>query len=245
VGGKPVPLSTRFTAIVDGSDGDTYLSRVEARVLDSDLTAQGAVVGREGVPGRQVEIDVDMPNGRLEDLLRLAVNSDEPVIRGAARLRARLVIPPEQKKVIDKLRLQGEFLLTRARFTDAEVQTKLIGLSRRGQGAASDEPIGEVLSNLRGRLVVENGVASFPQLTFSVPGAEVELAGRYGMRTEALSFRGKLKMQAPLSQVVGGGVKGFFLKVFDPFFRKPGAGMVLPIKIEGTRSAPKFGLDMF
>ena len=52
-------------------------------------------------------------------------------------------------------------------------------------------------------------------------------------------------MQATLSQVAGGGVKGFFLKVFDPFFKKPGAGMVLPIKITGTRKAPKFGLDTF
>ena len=52
-------------------------------------------------------------------------------------------------------------------------------------------------------------------------------------------------MQATLSQVAGGGVKGFFLKAFDPFFKKPGAGMVLPIKISGTRKEPKFGLDMF
>ena len=50
-------------------------------------------------------------------------------------------------------------------------------------------------------------------------------------------------MQAPLSKVAGGGIKGFFLKAFDPFFREPGAGMVLPIKITGTRKAPKFGLN--
>lgn len=245
VGGKPVPLTTSFTAVVDGSDGDTYLTRVDARILDSELTAHGAVIGLEGMPGRQVEVDVDMRNGRIEDLLRLTVKSDEPILRGAAQLRARLVIPPEKKKVIDRLKLRGDFGLTKAKFSDSGVQTKLIGLSRRGRGISKDEPVGDVMSNLRGRLVLENGVASFSRLTFSVPGAEVELSGRYGMRTETLNFRGKLKMQATLSQVVGGGVKGFFLKVFDPFFKKPGSGMVLPIKIEGTRSAPKFGLDMF
>jgi hypothetical protein len=245
VGGKPVPLHTRFTAIVDGSDGDTYLRQVDARILDSQLTATGAVIGLEGVPGRRVEIDVNMPDGRIEDLLRLAVKSDEPLLRGVVKLRARLVIPPEKKKVIDKLSLSGEFGLTSATFTDTGVQAKLIGLSRRGQGISKDEAVGDVLSNLRGRLVVENAVASFSQLTFSVPGAQVELAGRYGLRNETINFRGKLKMQATLSQVAGGGVKGFFLKVFDPFFKKPGAGMVLPIKIEGTRTAPKFGLDMF
>ena len=244
-GGLPVPLKTRFHAIVDGSDGDTYLQQVDASFLETSMTARGAVIGLEGVRGRQIDVDVDMQNGRIEDLLRLAVQSDKPILTGAARLKAKLVIPPEKKKVIDKLRLNGEFVLSQAKFTDAGVQTKLTGLSRRGRGLAKDEPAGDVLSNLRGRFAVENAAARFSSLTFSVPGASVELAGRYGLRDEMINFKGKLKMQATLSQVAGGGVKGFFLKAFDPFFKKPGAGMVLPIKIEGTRKNPKFGLDMF
>jgi hypothetical protein len=244
-GGLPVPLKTRFTAIVDGSDGDTYLKQVDASFLETSMTARGAVIGLEGVRGRRIEVDVDMQNGRIEDLLRLAVQSEKPILLGAARLQAKLVIPPEKKKVIDKLQLRGEFVLSKAKFTDAGVQTKLTGLSRRGQGLDKDESIGDVLSNLRGRFAVENAAVRFSSLTFSVPGAAVELAGRYGLRDEMVDFKGKLKMQATLSQVAGGGVKGFFLKAFDPFFRKPGAGMVLPIKISGTRKNPKFGLDMF
>jgi uncharacterized protein involved in outer membrane biogenesis len=244
-GGLPVPLKTRFTAVVDGSDGDTYLNRVDASFLDTSMTAHGAVIGLEGVRGRQIEVDVDMQNGRIEDLLRLAVQSEKPILLGAARLKAKLVIPPEKKKVIDKLQLRGEFVLSQAKFTDTGVQSKLTGLSRRGQGMNKDEEIGDVLSNLRGRFTVVNAAAEFSSLTFSVPGAAVELAGRYGLRDELIDFKGKLKMQATLSQVAGGGVKGFFLKAFDPFFKKPGAGMVLPIKISGTRKAPKFGLDMF
>ena len=92
---------------------------------------------------------------------------------------------------------------------------------------------------------MENAAVNFSSLTFSVPGAAVELAGRYGLRDETIDFKGKLKLQAPLSQVAGGGVKGFFLKAFDGLFKEPGSGMVLPIKISGTRKAPKFGLDMF
>ena len=75
-----------------------------------------------------------MENGRIEDLLRLAVNSEKPLLRGAGASAGHLVIPPEKKKVIDKLQLRGEFGLTKAKFTDPAVQTKLIGLSRRGQG---------------------------------------------------------------------------------------------------------------
>jgi uncharacterized protein involved in outer membrane biogenesis len=242
-GGQPVPLKTRFTAVVDGSDGDTHLTQVDASFLDTAMTARGAVIGLEGVPGRRIEVDVDMQKGRIEDLLRLAVQSDKPILLGDARLQAKLVIPPEKKKVIDKLQLRGEFVLSKAMFTDAGVQSKLTGLSRRGQGMDKDEQLGDVLSNLRGRFVVEDAAARFSSLTFSVPGAAVELAGRYGLRDELIDFRGKLKMQATLSQVAGGGVKGFFLKAFDPFFKKPGSGMVLPIKISGTRKAPKFGLD--
>jgi hypothetical protein len=40
------------------------------------------------------------------------------------------------------------------------------------------------------------------------------------------------------------GWKSVVLKVFDPLFRKDGAGTVLPITVSGTRAAPKFGVDV-
>jgi uncharacterized protein involved in outer membrane biogenesis len=244
--GKAVSLSTRFTAVVDGSDGDTYLNQVDAKFLNSELIAKGAVVGLEDVPGREIKVDVTMPNGRIEDLLALVMESDKPLMVGPAQLQANLVIPAEKgKKVIDKLQLRGSFGLTQAKFTDASVQEKLVGFSRRGQGKTNNEPIGDVLSNLKGRFVIGDAVVSFSELTFGVPGAEVHLAGNYGLRSEEINFKGELRMQAALSEVAGGGVKGFFLKAFDPFFKEPGAGMVLPIKIAGTRKAPKYGLNMF
>ena len=87
--------------------------------------------------------------------------------------------------------------------------------------------------------------ATFSILTFSVPGAAVELAGRYGIRSADLDFHGDLRMQATLSEAAGGGVKSILLKAADPFFRKDGAGTVLPIKITGNRKNPQFGLELF
>jgi hypothetical protein len=243
IGGAAVPLKTRFSALVDGSDGDTYLKQVDATFLSTEVSASGAVVGFEGVRGRQVDLDVMIQNGRIEDVLKLAINPEQPVLAGTIHIRAKLVIPPEQRTVIERLKLRGDFGLTRAKFADPGVQARLVGLSRRGRGMRS-EPVANVVSNLRGRIILENGTATFPQLTFAVPGAEIALAGRYAIRSEALDFRGRLSLQATLSQAVGG-VRGFFLKAFDPFFKKPGAGTVLPIRIQGTRSAPKFGLDLF
>jgi hypothetical protein len=38
--------------------------------------------------------------------------------------------------------------------------------------------------------------------------------------------------------------KSILLKSVDPFFKKNGAGAEIPVKISGTKSAPKFGLDL-
>ena len=46
--GHPVDLVTNFHAMVDGTDGDTYLQPVEARFGQSILVAQGKVEGVEG-----------------------------------------------------------------------------------------------------------------------------------------------------------------------------------------------------
>ena len=58
-----------------------------------------------------------------------------------------------------------------------------------------------------------------------------------------LDFAGHLVLQAKLSQTVNG-PKSFFLKAFDPFFGKKGAGTVLPIRITGTRENPVFGVSV-
>jgi hypothetical protein len=76
-----------------------------------------------------------------------------------------------------------------------------------------------------------------------VPGARIALDGGYDLGNGALDFTGTLRMDATVSQAVGG-FKSIFIKPFDGLFRKNGAGAVLPIKIGGTRDAPKFGLDV-
>ncbi|MCM3879689.1 MAG: AsmA-like C-terminal region-containing protein [Vicinamibacterales bacterium] len=245
-GGKAVPLSTTFSAVVDGSDGDTYLNRVDGTFLNTQLVATGKIVGAADVRGRDIQIDVTIDAGRIEDLLQLAVDTEKPLLVGPAQLRANILIPADKsRKVIDKMTLRGEFGLTRATFTDPAVQGKLTGLSRHGQGKGSDEAMGDVVSDLRGQLSLDRAVVRFTQLTFEVPGAVVRISGTYGLRSELLDFKGELRLRAPLSEAAGGGVRGFFLKAFDPIFRKRGAGTVLPIKITGTRKDPKVGLDLF
>ncbi|HTM26717.1 MAG TPA: AsmA-like C-terminal region-containing protein [Vicinamibacterales bacterium] len=242
IGGEPVPLTTRFHAVVDGTNGDTYLKRVDAMLRDTPITVQGAIVSQPNVKGRTVRVDATISDGRLEDVLRLAVSAPRPVMLGRIGLQTSLTLPPGKGRVVDRLRLKGRFALARAQFTDAGVQEQLASLSRRAQGMKEGEPVGRIASNMRGTFEMQGGVLRFDALRFDLPGAVVELSGRYTLRSQLVDFTGTLGMDATVSKAMGGGIKGFLLKPFDPLFRKKGKGALIPITIKGSREQPKFGV---
>ena len=64
ISGQPVALDTTYEAVVDGTDGDTYLNVVNARFLQTALTAKGAVTGTKGVKGKRVKLTVHIQDGR-------------------------------------------------------------------------------------------------------------------------------------------------------------------------------------
>jgi hypothetical protein len=242
-GGEPVPLQTTFDALVDGTDGDTYLNSVSAKFLNTPLTAKGAIVGEEGVKGRTVKLHVKIENGRIEDVLLLTVKTDKPVLTGQVALHADLNLPAGPEAVMDRLGLTGELDVHGARFT-GEVQSKVSDMSERARGLNPVETSQNVASNLRTKFTLERGLLTLRDGTFTMPGATVLIGGSYGLKSEVLEFDGTVRMRATVSQAAGGGVKGALLKVVDPLFRRDGAGAVLPIKIRGSRQEPKFGLDV-
>jgi AsmA-like protein len=242
-----VPLDTTFHAIVDGTNGDTYLQPVDAQFLSTKLTAKGGVYGTKNVKGRTIDLDVNMQQGKLEDVLKLAVKSAKPVMTGAISLTTKLLIPPGEGKVADKMRLDGHFSISRAHFTDRGVQEKLATLSRRSRGKKKDEPgpaPGQIQSEMKGRFTMRDGVVRFDPLIFDVPGAVVTLAGTFKLRGGELDFAGTFAMDATISNAVESGWARVLLKPFDPLFKRKNAGTVLPIKITGTREDPQFGVDI-
>jgi hypothetical protein len=245
---QPVALSTTFEAVVDGTDGDTYLDVVNAKFLETALTATGAVTGTRGVKGRTVTLNVHIEDGRIEDLLRLAVKGDPPLMVGRVGLQTDFELPPGEKDVIEKLFLAGTFGVGAAKFTNADVQKKLSGMSDRARGRTPGQQAENVASDLSGTFTLKNGTLSFSDLAFGMPGATVRLHGSYGLRSEAIAFDGTLRMDATISEAAGaggvGGMKRFFLKAIDPLFRKKGAGALVPIRVRGTREKPEFGLDV-
>jgi hypothetical protein len=244
IAGQKVPLLTRFKAVVDGTNGDTFLDAVEARLIESAILASGAVVRTADVKGRHVTLDVRIDRGRLEDLMKLAVRTGASPLTGRIDVKTKFVLPAGPQDVIDRLQLDGEFSLAQARFTSIDVQKRINTLSRRGRGNESGDDEGaSVVSNLGGRFVLKNAVLSFSTLTFAVPGARVELAGTYDLRGEQMAFAGDLLLDASLPDTMSG-FRSLLARAIQPFFRRPGGGSKLPIKISGPRTKPAFGLDV-
>lgn len=239
---NPVPLKTKFHAIVDGTNGNTILDPVEAVLGQTTFVCRGGVVRYQGEKGKTVDLDVKMTAGHIDDLLKLAVKGPKPFLRGGFGLTMKMTLPPGQGEVADRLRVAGVFRLNDAHFTSSTVQDKIDGLSRRAQGKPGDETIDEVPTRLGGRFNLSQGLIDFSELKFSVPGARVELTGKFLFHSETLDFHGKAFLDAKVSQTMKGW-KRFALKPVDPFFAKEGAGTRLKIKITGTRDKPSFGLD--
>jgi hypothetical protein len=243
IAAQPVPLKTRFHAIVDGTNGDTALERVEARVIETLIVARGAVVRTEDVKGRRISLDVTIDDGRIEDVLKLAVKATKPVMTGRMQLRAKLLLPAGDRDVIDKLDLAGTFRLNEARFANVNVQEKINALSQRGKGHETAGNGPSVVSRLSGTFTLRGGTLTFSDLSFGVPGAIVQLAGTYDVKHETVDFRGNLLLDATLAETTSGW-KAVLGRIAQPLFRRQGGGSKLPIRIIGPREQPEFGLDV-
>ena len=241
--GQPVHLRTRFQAIVDGTSGDTWLERVDARVIETLIVARGAVVRSKDVKGRHVSLAVTIDDGRIEDVLTLGVRAAKPIMTGRMRLNAKLLLPAGDRTVVERLELAGKFSLDKARFTNVNIQEKIDTLSRYGKGSDAIADGASVVSRLSGTFTLRAASLAFSHLSFGVPGSVVQLAGTYDLRREALDFRGHLLLDATLAETTSGW-KAVVAKAAQPLFRRPGGGSKIPIRISGTREKPKFGLDV-
>jgi len=243
--GHPVALHTDFHAIVDGTSGDTYLRPVKASFLHTSFTASGSVVRVSNPNGHDIELDVVLDHARIEDLLKLGVHTDPPVMTGPVQMKTRMSLEPGDASVTDRLKLAGTFHVPEGHFTNQKVQGKLDSLSLRTQGKlkqvrTSDEE--NVPADLQGVFTLKNGLLSFSLLHFLIPGTHIDMTGDYTLDGQQFDFRGKVRLDAKLSQMTTGW-KSILLKPVDPFFSKDGAGTEVPIRITGTESEPRFGLD--
>jgi hypothetical protein len=241
----PVALHTHFHAIVDGTSGDTYLRPVNATFLDTSLTASGSVIRVKNPHGHDIELEVVLHRARIEDLLRLGVHTEPPIMTGPMAMNTLLRLTPGDADVADRLQLKGTFHVLDAHFTNQKVQSKIDTFSLISQGKpreAHDHLDQTVPTDLKGVFTLQNGLLTFSLLHFLIPGTHVDVAGVYSLDGQTFDFHGKAKLEASLSQMTTGW-KSLLLKPLDRFFRKDGAGTEVPIRVSGTESEPHFGLD--
>jgi hypothetical protein len=240
-GGQEVHLTTQFHAIVDGTNGNTYLRPVKAHFLKSDIVTNGQVAGEKGKKGKSIALDVDMQKAYVQDVLALAAKG-APMLTGAIALKAKLLLPPGKERVLQKMQLGGRFDLSDAQFTQDKIKNAVDDLSRRGQGKPKDTSIANVASEFRGDFNLRNGTITFGTLQFVTQGAAAQVKGSYGISSGDINFVGDVRLDAKVSQTMTG-AKHVLLAPFDPLFNKHGAGTYLPVQVGGTREKPDIKLQ--
>jgi hypothetical protein len=252
--GNAMALHTHFHAKVDATNGDTWLEPVDAVLGHSHFTTQGQVVrvivpdpvtGQPTSKGHDIALNVNITQGRIEDFLHLASRSSSPLLTGSLTMKAALHIPPGAEPVHKRLTLKGVFNLDQVHFASEKIQGRITDLSLRGQGLPHEVKGADpnmVHSTMQGDFQMAAAVITLPALTYTVPGATIQLKGTYGVEGGALDFAGTAKLNATVSQMVGG-VLGALLKPADRIFKKDGAGTEVPIRISGTREDPHFSVE--
>ena len=246
-----VQLRTQFRAEVNGENADTSLHQVIATFLKTTVLAQGSVAGQAGQPGKTASVELTSKNGRIQDILLLFAQAERAPMSGVTSFRAKVTLPPGGRPFLQKVELQGDFGIDAGTFSNSNTQEgvnhmsqgALFGGQDRSKAEKKEEESETVLSDLKGHVVLQDGIATFSDLSFSVPGASARMQGTYNLINEKIDLRGTLKTESPPSNTTSG-VKALMLKVLNPFFKKKSVGYVMPVKITGTYGHPLFGLDL-
>ena len=253
---RSAPIESRFHSFVNALNGDVRLEHVETAVVKTNVLARGAVQGFPGRKGKVTALDLNVGNGRIQDILRLFIKEPRSPIVGIVSFRTHVTIPPEGRPFEQEVVLVGDFGIDEGRFTKTETQKKVEGLSERAQGKKTgekgkgdendddDEDSSRVISGLKGHVVLKDGVATLTNISFSVPGAVAYMHGTFNLLNERIDFHGVLRTDAEFSKVGGGGIKSIFLKPFDAIFKKEPKGAEIPVKLTGTYAHPQPGLEL-
>ncbi len=243
--GHPIKVQANFQAHVNATNGNVALDRVDTTFLGSTLNAKGIIAGTpKNSAAKTANISIDSDTGRIQDLLWMFTKGLLPAMNGRVTFRGRALLPPEHRKFIERVQFEAQFGIGSSTFNNPMTQHNVDKLSERARGETNrDDDPQRVISNLRGRVLLRNGVATFTNLTFDVPGASADLHGTYSLLSKRVDLRGMLAMKSELSEATKG-LKSFFLEALDPFFKRKHAGAVVPVAITGFYPHPKFSVSL-
>jgi len=250
--GHAVHVTAEYQAVVNGLNGDVALEPVTAHYGKTMIISIGTVESEKKGEGKTLSLEMYANQARIEDLLRLVTSTNPPSMTGAIRFRAKVTVPPEDRPLLRRVKLEGDFGIAGGQYTNPTTQKNVDVASARARGEAdkvqdendkrgndSYDP-GKVLSNVQGHVVLRNAVAHLTNLSFDVPGASALLSGTYALETERVDLKGMAQLDAKLSQATTG-VKSFLLKIVQPLVKKKQQqGSVVSLKVGGTYHNPAF-----
>ena len=79
-----------------------YQGNAALAVDEDDRCFDGRCGGNRGHRGKTATVDMQVSDGRIQDILRLFVKSDEAPMSGPVTLRAQATIPPGDRAVLDQ-----------------------------------------------------------------------------------------------------------------------------------------------
>lgn len=238
----PVGLTARFQATVNGETGDTVLHKVDAHFGHTEVIGRGKVAADTADAPKTVSLALSVPRGRIDDFLYLLDQDARPAMVGDFRAHTQVVLPGNEEPFLKKLRMNGEFQITRGRFTAPSTEESLDRIRDHSRGEPTDYD-SDVLSNLRGTARVAEGVARLSAISFEVPGASARLSGTYNLLSTYLDLGGMTHLDTSLSSAATG-VKSFLLRLLNPFFKsRRRKGSDVPIKITGFPGNTSVSLD--
>ena len=165
-----------------------FCRSLEARLGNTNLIAHGSVSGRP----KTVTLDVTHGQGEIQDLILLFSDAKASPVMGPVVFQTQIVLPPEHRPFKERVRLTGNFSINRTRFTSTNTQKDVDQLSERAEGKKDkkghdqdDDEKGfeRVMTDLKGDVILKDGVATFSPVSFAVPGAKADMKGTYSLLT--------------------------------------------------------------
>ncbi|HLH08930.1 MAG TPA: AsmA-like C-terminal region-containing protein [Terriglobales bacterium] len=238
--GHKLHLAADYRAFVNGSTGDVSLQEIHATFAHTNLNSQGQVAGK----GRKVaDLNFVSNDGRIEDILLMFIRAPKSPVTGSVDFHATAQLRSQHEPFLKEVVFISDFSIADGHFTKPETQYKMDELSQQAQGEKKTEDPATALSNLLGHVELRNGLATFSNLRFKVPGASAHLHGTYDLISEKIDLHGLLLMEADLPHATSG-IKSILLKPINVFLKKNRhGGARIPITIGGTYEHPNIKTD--
>ncbi len=251
--GHRVPITSEFSATVNGLNGDVDLNAARVHYGQTTITGAGSVSG-QGVNGKVATFELSSSKARVQDLLWMFISEKQPPMTGPITFRAKATINPGKQPFLNRVKLVGDFGISDAQYSNPDTQKNLDVLSAQARGKAdkvedTNEKLGNdsydpgrVVANIKGHVVLSDTVAHLSDVSFAVPGALAKVSGTYGLMNEHIDLHGYMRLDSELSKTTTG-VKSFLLKVIEPFMKKGHHhASVVAIQIGGTYHNPTYAV---